>query len=55
MNQNEIEKEFFDKLAEVLEKHFPKNECKERSAALVLNAMANVFLKEALEQQKNQK
>ena len=42
----EKEAEFFNKLAEVLEKHFPKNKCKERSTALVLNAMANVFLKE---------
>lgn len=46
--QEKIEKEFFNKLAEVLEKYFPKGECQERSAALVLNAMANVFLKEAL-------
>ena len=46
MTEEEIIKEFFEKLAEVLEKEFPKGECQERSQALVLNAMANVFLKE---------
>jgi len=44
-----IEDEFFNKLAEVLEKHFPKGACCERSQALVLNAFANLFLKEAID------
>ena len=45
-----FEQEFFNKLADVLEKQFPKGKCKERGAALVLNSMANIFLKDILKQ-----
>ena len=55
---HEIEKEFFDELAEVLEKQFPKKQCKERSNDLVLNAFANIIFrkktKELLEGLKEQ-
>ena len=51
IQQNEsIEKEFFNKLSSILEDNFPKHQCKERSQALVLNAFANVYLKEALQE-----
>ena len=43
---NKIEKEFFDKLAEILEKEFPKNQCQERGHALALNAFANLYFRE---------
>jgi hypothetical protein len=51
--KEKIEQEFFDKLAEILEKEFPKKQCQERSHALVVNAFANLFLKEALIQLEN--
>jgi len=38
----------FDVLAEELEKTFPKNECKERGAAVVLVAQAFIRIKDAL-------
>ena len=41
-----IEKEFFNKLAEILEKEFPKNQCQERGHALVLNSYANLYFRE---------
>ena len=44
----EAEKIFFDKLADILDEQFPKGECKERGHALVLNAYANIYFKEAL-------
>jgi len=47
-NLREIEKDFFDKLTNILDEQFPKGECKERGKALVLNAYANIYLKEAL-------
>ena len=53
----EIEKEFFRKLSDQLEDHYPKGERCEcgkrltaRSKALTFNAWANVFLKEALDE-----
>lgn len=49
IDKEKIEEEFFSKLAEVLEKQFPKRACAERSQALVLNAFANLFFKESLE------
>ena len=48
------EKEFFNKLADKLEKLFPKQKCKERSSALVLNAFANIYFKEGLDKQKKE-
>jgi len=47
--KEKIQQKFFDKLAVILEKEFPKGICKERSQALVLNAFANIFLKDALD------
>ena len=47
-NLREIKKDFFDKLTNILDEQFPKGECKERGKALVLNAYANIYLKEAL-------
>ena len=41
---------YFDKLAEELEDLFPKHECEERSQALVLNAMANIYAKDLLDE-----
>jgi len=49
LDREKIQQEFFDKLAEVLDREFPKHECKERSQALVLNAFSNIYLKEALD------
>lgn len=34
---------FFAELEEELDKHFPKGKCKERGAALVVFAMANII------------
>lgn len=39
---------FFDQLAEKLEELFPKKECKERGAALVLNSYANIIFRNLL-------
>lgn len=59
MKNPNTQKEYFDKLVEVLEKQFPKGEkcqCGKRlpcrSRALVLNAYANIYLKEILSQEK---
>ena len=46
--REKVEKDFFDKLTNILDEQFPKGECKERGKALVLNAYANIYLKEAL-------
>ena len=40
--------EFMNKLAEQVEKYFPKHKCKERGGALVLNAMANIYFRNIL-------
>lgn len=52
-DQKKLEEKFFNKLAKILEKEFPKYEecqCGKRlpcrSRALVLNAYANIFFKE---------
>ncbi len=42
------QKLFQGELADELEKHFPKGECKERGRALVFNAMACVIFKKVL-------
>ena len=44
-NHEEIEKMFFDELAQVLERFFPKEKCTERPQALVLNAEANILFR----------
>ena len=56
------EQEFFNKLAEVLEEYFPKGEkcqCGKRlpcrSKALVLNAYANIYFREAIKILKEEK
>jgi len=54
MKEEKIIKEYFDKLAEILEKEFPKKRCKERGHALVLNSYANFYLGEALQAQKRE-
>lgn len=61
MTDKKIEKEFFNKLAEELENHYPKGERCEcgkrlsaRSKALIFNAYANIYLKEALSAQKKE-
>lgn len=46
-----IQEEFFNRLSEILEAEFPKKQCKERSHALVLNAYANIYLREALKKE----
>lgn len=58
-NQKQIEEEFFNKLAEVLEEEFPKGELCQcgkrlpcRSRALVLNSYANLFFREFLEKER---
>ena len=52
MTKEITETEFFKKLSEKLEDLFPKNECKERGGALVLNAYANILHNEILEKEK---
>ena len=52
--KKKIENKFSDKLSSVLEDNFPKHQCKERSQALVLNAFANVYLREALQETLNE-
>lgn len=44
----EIEEEFFDQLSNVLENEFPKEQCKERGHALVLNSYANILFRKIL-------
>ena len=58
MTNEEIIKEFFNKLADKLEEHFEKGELCQcgkrlpcRSKALSFNAYANLYLKEALASQ----
>ena len=46
--REKVEKDFFDKLTNILDEQFPKGECKERGKVLVLNAYANIYLREAL-------
>ena len=42
------EKIFFDRLADKLDKIFPKGKCQERGKAIVLNAYANIIFRELL-------
>jgi hypothetical protein len=58
MNNNPEEKmrdrpEYFYQLEELLDKHFPKGECKERGAALMMFAETNLLVKSLLTQQKD--
>ena len=41
-------KEYFDKLADVVDEQFPKGKCEQRGEALVLNAQANIFAEDLL-------
>lgn len=59
MKQEKIEQEFFDKLAEKLEKIFPKNEkcqCGKRlsyrSKAILFNTYANIIFREIVKKHK---
>lgn len=45
---------FFNALAEKLEKFFPKGKCMERSAALVLNAEANILFEKFLKKEREE-
>jgi len=43
-------KEYFNKLEDELEEQFPKYECEERSHDIELNAMANIYAKDLLDE-----
>ena len=47
MKNKEKRSKWWDKLCEILEQEFPKNQCKERGHALVLLAYAEMYLQEA--------
>ena len=47
MRNKEKRSKWWDKLCEILEQEFPKNQCKERGQALVLLAYAEMYLQEA--------
>jgi len=47
MRNKEKRSKWWDKLCEILEQEFPKNQCKERGHALVLLAYAEMYLQEA--------
>ena len=47
MRNKEKRSKWWDKLCEILEQEFPKNQCKERGYALVLLAYAEMYLQEA--------
>jgi len=45
LKEKKIEAQFFDELADWVDKMFPKGECSERGQALVLNAQANIIFR----------
>ena len=47
--QKNLRSRWWQRLVDVLENEFPKNECKERGAALVLAAYAEIMFQEAEE------
>lgn len=51
---DKIIKQFKEKLEKILDEQFPKGKCKERGGALVLFSYANIYLNEALAQQKEE-
>ena len=55
MKKEKIIQEYKEKLEEILDKQFPKHQCKERGQALVLFSYAVIFLEKAIKILKNEK
>ena len=55
MKKEKIIQEYKEKLEEILDKEFPKYQCKERGQALVLFSYAVIYLEEAINPLKDEK